>query len=92
MVLLSCAAKPLQFSMQSYATQDVGQPQMVPCVLQHIHLSRSSEDPNTYLVNDMADPLQRSLNCLELTDYLPTHSGAGPTWAPPAGLCNLLQH
>lgn len=57
--------------------------------MQHVHLSKSSEDPNTYLVNDMADPLQRSLNCLELTDYLPSQPG-GATWPLPAGRLLLL--
>ena len=60
------------------------------CVcLQHVHLSKSSEDHNIYLVNDMADPLQRSLNCLELTDYLPSQPG-GATWNPPAGTLLML--
>ena len=54
---------------------------------QHAHLVRSAEDPQTYLVNDIADPLQRSLHSLELTDVLlggPPH-GASSTFAPPAG-------
>lgn len=51
-----------------------------------------SEDPNTYLVNDTADPLQRSLTCLELTDVLmgAPPPGASATWAPPAGPATLL--
>jgi hypothetical protein len=31
------------------------------CLRQHAPLARSADDPNTYLVNDTADPLQRSL-------------------------------
>eukprot|EP00241_Pyramimonas_parkeae_P010960 CAMPEP_0114266548 /NCGR_PEP_ID=MMETSP0058-20121206/24683_1 /TAXON_ID=36894 /ORGANISM="Pyramimonas parkeae, CCMP726" /LENGTH=230 /DNA_ID=CAMNT_0001384065 /DNA_START=73 /DNA_END=761 /DNA_ORIENTATION=- len=33
---------------------------------QHALLVRSVEDPNTYLVNDVADPLQRSMTVLDL--------------------------
>ena len=56
-------------------------------VLQHIYLVKGSDDPNTYLVNDTADPLQRSLTCLELTDVLmgAPPPGASATWAPPTG-------
>ena len=39
------------------------------CV-KHALLFKSATDRNTYLVNDTADPLQRSLDCLELTDVL----------------------
>ena len=31
------------------------------CLRQHAPLVRSADDPNTYLVNDTGDPLQRSL-------------------------------
>lgn len=56
-------------------------------VMQHIHLVKGSDDPNTYLVNDTADPLQRSLTCLELTDVLmgAPPPGASTTWPPPTG-------
>lgn len=56
-------------------------------VLQHIYLVKGSDDPNTYLVNDTADPLQRSLTCLELTDVLmgAPPPGASTTWPPPTG-------
>jgi len=61
-------------------------------LLQHVYLVKGSEDPNTYLVNDTADPLQRSLTCLELTDVLmgAPPPGASSTWAPPAGQATLL--
>lgn len=58
--------------------------------LQHVYLVKASDDPNTYLVNDTADPLQRSLTSLELTDVLmgAPPPGASTTWAPPTGLYN----
>jgi hypothetical protein len=61
-------------------------------LLQHVYLVKGSEDPNSYLVNDTADPLQRSLTCLELTDVLmgAPPPGASSTWAPPAGQATLL--
>jgi len=31
------------------------------CLREHACLVRSSDDPSTYLLNDTADPLQRSL-------------------------------
>lgn len=37
---------------------------------EHAFLIKSTEDPNTYLVNDIADPLQRSLTTLDLRDIL----------------------
>lgn len=69
------------------------------CVLwmQHIYLVKGADDPNTYLVNDTADPLQRSLTCLELTDVLmgAPPPGASATWPPPTGqaphLASLLK-
>ena len=36
----------------------------------HVSLMRSWEDKNVYLVNDISDPLQRSLMSLELSDVL----------------------
>lgn len=33
------------------------------CLRQHAPLLRSADDPSTFLVNDTADPLQRSLWC-----------------------------
>eukprot|EP00887_Chlorella_sp_A99_P005546 scaffold1.g5546.t1 len=63
---------------------------------QHAHLVRST-DPQTYLLNDTADPLQRSLHSLELTDVLlggPAH-GASAMFAPPTGEhlpCRPAQH
>lgn len=62
-------------------------------VMQHIYLVKGSDDPNIYLVNDTADPLQRSLTCLELTDVLmgAPPPGASTTWPPPTGLLVLNQ-
>lgn len=37
----------------------------------HASLVRSNDDSNVYLVNDVQDPLQRSLTSLELTDIPP---------------------
>ena len=61
-------------------------------MLQHVPLAKSSDDANTYLVNDTADPLQRSLTSLELTDVLmgAPPPGASTTWPPPTGDCNPL--
>lgn len=39
-------------------------------VTQHAYLSRSNDDPSTHLINDIADPLTRSLTTLELSDAL----------------------
>ena len=54
---------------------------------QHVLLARSAGDPDTYLVNDTADPLQRSLTSLELSDVLvgAPPPGASATFAPPTG-------
>jgi hypothetical protein len=54
---------------------------------QHVLLARSAGEPETYLVNDTADPLQRSLTSLELSDVLigAPPPGASATFAPPAG-------
>uniref|UniRef100_A0A0C9RV14 TBC1 domain family member 15 n=1 Tax=Wollemia nobilis TaxID=56998 RepID=A0A0C9RV14_9CONI len=38
---------------------------------EHVFLVRSSEDANVFLVNDIQDPLQRSLSSLELPGALP---------------------
>ena len=38
--------------------------------LQHAVLSKSNDDPSTYLINDVEDPLQRSLATLDLSDAL----------------------
>ncbi|KAK9814540.1 hypothetical protein WJX72_007608 [[Myrmecia] bisecta] len=54
---------------------------------QHAFLVKSSDDPNTHLINDTADPLQRSLTSLELTDILlgAPPPGASSTFAPTTG-------
>ena len=53
--------------------------------MQHAHLVKSRDDPNTFLVNDTTDPLQRTLTSLELSDVLQgaPPPGACSTWAPP---------
>ena len=58
------------------------------CCAQHVLLARSAGEPETYLVNDTADPLQRSLTSLELSDVLigAPPPGASATFAPPAGM------
>ncbi len=53
--------------------------------VQHAHLVKSRDDPNTFLMNDTTDPLQRTLTSLELSDVLQgaPPPGACSTWAPP---------
>lgn len=46
------------------------------CVSQHCDLVKSAEDPNTYLINDTADPLQQSLSGLLLDGLPPSASAA----------------
>ena len=55
--------------------------------VQHVLMVRSTDDPNVYLVNDTADPLQRSLTCLALTDVLlgAPPPGSSSTFAPASG-------
>lgn len=57
------------------------------CVLQHCDLVKSAEDPNTYLINDTADPLQQSLSGL-LLDGLPPSASAA--FAPRTGWCSPI--
>lgn len=57
---------------------------------QHCDLVKSAEDPNTYLINDTADPLQQSLSGL-LLDGLPPSASAA--FAPRTGALLLcLRH
>ena len=51
---------------------------------QHTRLIKCTDDANTYLVNDISDPLQRSLTSLHLTDVLlgAPPPGASSTYAP----------
>lgn len=62
--------------------------------MQYVSLAKSLTDAATYLVNDVADPLQRSLTSLHLADVLlggpPTASSS--TFPPPSGdaLCPCL--
>jgi len=44
----------------------------------HALLVRSNDDPNVYLVNDVQDPLQRSLTSLELTEVPSVGVGVEP--------------
>ena len=59
--------------------------------VQHVLMVRSTDDPNVYLVNDTADPLQRSLTCLALTDVLlgAPPPGSSSTFAPASGAALL---
>ncbi|PRW58614.1 TBC1 domain family member 17-like [Chlorella sorokiniana] len=74
-------------SLPSLHFQTGGVKAFLSCLRQHAPLVRSADDPNTWLVNDTGDPLQRSLCSLELTDVLiggpPT--GASSTFPPFAG-------
>lgn len=54
-----------------------------PFSLQHAILARSADEPHTYLVNDISDPLQRSLTSLQLADVLA--GGGGPGAASAVG-------
>lgn len=49
--------------------------------MQHANLVKSAGEADTYLVNDLADPLQRSLHSLDLLD-VPTPAPR-PAAAPP---------
>ena len=42
-------------------------------VLQSVILTKSLDDPSTYLINDIEDPLQRSLATLDLPDVFMIH-------------------
>ncbi len=53
---------------------------------QHCDLVKSAEDPNTYLINDTADPLQQSLSGL-LLDGLPPSASAA--FAPRTGAASV---
>ncbi|CAD7701447.1 unnamed protein product [Ostreobium quekettii] len=57
---------------------------LISALREHVLLFKSASDRNTYLVNDTADPLQRSLNCLDLTDVLlgAPPPGASSTFHP----------
>eukprot|EP00884_Botryococcus_braunii_P015793 jgi/Botrbrau1/2898/Bobra.0036s0039.2 len=53
---------------------------------QYVSLAKSLTDASTYLVNDVADPLQRSLTSLHLADaLLGGPLSASPTFPPPYG-------
>lgn len=60
---------------------------LISALKQHAFLVKSADDPNTYLVNDTADPLRRSLASLELSDVLlgGPPPGASSTFAPASG-------
>eukprot|EP00244_Chara_vulgaris_P005353 TRINITY_DN2119_c0_g1_i3.p1 TRINITY_DN2119_c0_g1~~TRINITY_DN2119_c0_g1_i3.p1 ORF type:complete len:735 (+),score=130.92 TRINITY_DN2119_c0_g1_i3:174-2378(+) len=45
---------------------------------EHALLVRSAEDANVYLVNDIQDPLQRSLSSLDLSEAIPRTSLSSP--------------
>jgi hypothetical protein len=58
-----------------------GVKQLLSVLKQHVNLARARDEPGTYLVNDTADPLQRSLVCLDLTDIM--------LGAPPPGASSV---
>lgn len=62
--------------------------------MQHVCLAKSLTDASAFLVNDVVDPLQRSLTSLQLSDVLlgGPPSGSSSTFPPPNGafLCGLL--
>lgn len=64
-------------SLPSLYFQNGGVKAFLSCLRLHTPLLRSADDANTYLVNDTADPLQRSLCSLELADVL----SGGPSGA-----------
>lgn len=51
---------------------------------QHVNLLPSADTPGAFLVNDLADPLQRSLTSLQLADALPApmvrQRDGAPSW------------
>ncbi|XP_017242711.1 uncharacterized protein LOC108214951 isoform X2 [Daucus carota subsp. sativus] len=49
-------------------------------VKKHVHLVRSAEDTNVFLVNDFQDPLQRTLSSLEIP--LAVVNGPSPSFSP----------
>eukprot|EP00798_Chlamydomonas_sp_ICE-L_P015220 gene15220-21299_t len=62
---------------------------------QHAHLMKSASDPLTYLVNDTADPLQRSLTSLELVDVLigaPPPGASFTAFTPSTSIMQVAPH
>ena len=61
-------------------------------IVQHTRLIKCVDDANTYLVNDISDPLQRSLTSLHLTDVLlgAPPPGASSTYAPASSALHPL--
>lgn len=51
-----------------------GTKSLMSALREHVLLARSASDANTYLVNDQADPLQRSLSTLGMLDAPPPGS------------------
>ncbi|XP_068641646.1 uncharacterized protein [Aristolochia californica] len=47
-------------------------------IKQNVVLVRSADDANVFLVNDLQDPLQRSLSSLELPGVVPVSNGTPP--------------
>lgn len=76
MVLVSGLTLPPLFFHQG------GVRQLLRVLKQYAHLVKSCEDANTYLVNDIADPLQRSLTSLDLSDILLGAPAPGSSVAP----------
>ncbi|GIL71169.1 hypothetical protein Vretifemale_1776 [Volvox reticuliferus] len=64
---------------------------LISTLKQHVFLLKSADDPHTYLVNDTADPLSRSLSALQLSDVLigGPPPGASATFKPGEGVVAL---
>ncbi|GLC59853.1 hypothetical protein PLESTB_001542900 [Pleodorina starrii] len=61
---------------------------LIATLKQHVFLLKSADEPHTYLVNDTADPLSRSLSALQLADVLigGPPPGASATFEPGEGV------
>ncbi|PSC76650.1 TBC1 domain family member 17-like [Micractinium conductrix] len=68
-------------SLPSFFFQHGGVKAFLSCLREHACLVRSADDPSTYLINDTADPLQRSLYSLELLGPVGRPSLAGASLA-----------
>lgn len=56
------------------------------CAVQHVRLLPCADTPGGWVVNEVCDPLTRSLTALDIGDVLlggPPRGCAGLTWAPP---------
>jgi hypothetical protein len=69
-------------SLPPFCFQAGGVKSFLAALRQHANLVRSADDPFVFLVNDLQDPLQRSLTSLQLADVLPPGRAAAgaPSW------------